>query len=722
MSEDKTIKRSIDESQIVSNPLFKYATYNTIFTLSAMNQAELENPDELLTGSAHDIIIRSGGIGDPRATNGLSPENKSTLSPLGKDSLVDAQANLARGRDLYFSKVELQNLPTLNEKRRMTSVTAVEMVIEEPMGISLLDRLRGAAANCNYLDHISAPYLLTMEFRGFDEFGNTISTEQQQALKRKIPIKITQMTIDVNKGGTTYNVRAIPYNEHGFLNHHIYLRTAGQILAGENIQASMDNLTALLNKQTEDERKEQYVEFSDTYEIVVHDEFKNEKPMPGNLGMSDIAVTAKSPAPSTGTGPSYQDKILRDEIKRKAGTVKQGDNILTIISELMKSLPRFQDEGSLDKFIAKTGSKTGEMYFNFFMIESSVVPDSTRFDRLRGKHPRKILYHVVPYQVHAYSLAAPGTSTGKNFDPFVKKAYNYIFTGDNVDILDLNISYKVAYFASKLKDIEGKQSGEKLVKENAKPITVKKINPDSVNVFSEPPFIRQSEVSVSKTVTSGILKGPSTALDERLDALSNPKADMVQVQMTILGDPSYLGQSQFIPTTAKRDVLAENQQTLSFSQGTRTIWNEIYGNYNMGFGDTVIKLNFRSPADIDNATGVYEINDQEQIAFSGFYRVIKVNSTFQDGKFTQMLELVRFNNQGAKPLVPVETSYVKQSIFDHRPGMLGDGLVSLSDYNDITAEIRESFRGGLNGIAKRAADTVVNKLKSKFNIGRDVSP
>ena len=59
-----------------------------------------------------------------------------------------------------------------------------------------------------------------------------------------------------------------------------------------------------------------------------------------------------------------------------------------------------------------------------------------------------------PYKVHAYSLAIPGVSTGQNFKNFVFKTYNYIFTGDNVDVMDLNINYKVAYFQSRLKDFE----------------------------------------------------------------------------------------------------------------------------------------------------------------------------------------------------------------------------------------------------------------------------
>tara|TARA_B100000902_G_scaffold119878_1_gene120276 strand:+ start:430 stop:2928 length:2499 start_codon:yes stop_codon:yes gene_type:complete len=727
----KVQKNKPTPEKLVPNPLFKYASYNTIFTLSAMNQAELKDPEILFKGAPHDIIVRSGGIGDPRVSTNtdINPNLRKSVSQAAvrekisekaRQVMDDAQAVLAQGRDLYFNRVQMENIPSLNEKRILTSVTSVEMEITEPMGISLLDKIRGAAANCNYLDHINAPYLLTMEFKGYDEFGNIISEKDQKVLQRKIPIKLISMNITVNQGSTVYTMKAVPYNERGFFNNPTYLRTSGQILAGDNIQDSMDNVARLLNKQVKDEKDDQLIEIPDKYQIVVDELFRDEKPMQGNLGTMDIAVGEQDQQFSNqgvgGQSPGPQ-RGQKGKKPRKAGTVKQNDNILTIMSELMKSLPRFQEEGSIDKFMATIKDSTEEMYFDYFMIESSVVPDPNQFDRLRGVHPSTITYNIVPYKVHAYSLAEPGTSTGTNFEPFVKKAYNYIFTGDNVDILDLTINYKVAYFSSKLKDIEGKSSGDKLSSKPKKPETVKKGDPETVDPFLGPGFIHQSQPGVAKSVTSGINKGPSTALDQRMDALSNPKGDMVKVDMTILGDPAYLGQTQFIPTTADKDVLAANQKKLAFSAGNRMVWNEIFGNYNMGFGDTVVRLTFRSPADVNDKLGIYDINEQEQIQFSGLYRVIKVISTFADGKFTQVLEMVRFKNQGDQPKAYAEKSYIKKNIHDNRPGMLGDGLISLGEYNALRADIRER---NIGSIFKKVADAAQAKLKEKLgiNIGR----
>ena len=691
---DKTTKRPIREN-IVPNPLFKYASYSPIFTLSALTQGELENPEQFLRSAPHDIIVRSGGIGDPAPTDNLSAENQGTIkSDLGQEALREARENLRKGRDLYFNKVEMMSVPGLNEQRRSTSVTKIDITLTEPLGISLLDKMRGAAANCNYLDHISAPYMLSIEFRGFDELGNVISTKDSQSMTRRIPIKITNMELDVNQGATVYSLTAIPYNEHGFLNHHVYLRTAGIVKKGNTMQETMDSLAELMNKQAEDDVKQKLCELPDTFEIVV-DPYFNDKAMFDDKKTSDIPV---------GPNQNKPDHL-------RAAQVKTNDNVLTIMTELMKTLEIFTNNETVKEFKERIEADNGDdMYFDYFMINSSVVPDSERFDRIRGKHPRKIKFNIVPYKIHAYALSDPGSSTGTYFGPYVKKEYNYIFTGENVDILDLDIKYKVAYFQSKLKDVEGKGSGDGFSRDDADSRTVEKNEPSTNDNFADPPYIHQSEPASIKTVSAGVNKGSTTRLDQRLDALSNPMADMVVVNMTILGDPAYLGQTQFIPTTATKDTLTQNRQKLATGASERMIWNAIFGNYNMGFGDTVVKLNFRTPTDLDDKTGVYELGKDEQIAFSGFYRVHQVTNTFEDGKFLQTLMMTRFKNQGAKPHVPQAKKYVKFNIHNNYGPHIGGGLVETGEYVNEVSLIKDKFSTYL--------ESKIAALKDKFNIGR----
>ena len=89
------------------NVLHKFASYNTLFTLSALSTRELRNPKQFFEGKPHDIIVQSGGIGPdanrhegPPSEQGqrFSAQTKATQS--GKQyRIIDKQGNLM---DLFY--------------------------------------------------------------------------------------------------------------------------------------------------------------------------------------------------------------------------------------------------------------------------------------------------------------------------------------------------------------------------------------------------------------------------------------------------------------------------------------------------------------------------------------------------------------------------------------------------------------------------------------------
>ena len=140
------------------NMLFEFASYNTLFTLSGLGKKDLENTATLLKSRPHDIIARSSGIGanENQDRADINVDNKKIINENERlKGAVDKSRNvLSQNRDLYIKSVIMNSLPGLNEKRRLTSVTDITMEIVEPYGITLLERIRGAAINNNYLDHL----------------------------------------------------------------------------------------------------------------------------------------------------------------------------------------------------------------------------------------------------------------------------------------------------------------------------------------------------------------------------------------------------------------------------------------------------------------------------------------------------------------------------------------------------------------------------------------
>ena len=144
--------------------------------------------------------------------------------------------------------------------------------------------------------------------------------------------------------------------------------------------------------------------------------------------------------------------------------------------------------------------------------------------------------------------------------------------------------------------------------------------------------------------------------------MTHPLADMVNVRMEILGDPAWISQSQFIPLNAKSFARGAGKATDPdigyWRRNKDRIWNSDLRCYNTDVAEPIIMLNFRMPTDFNDQTGVYELQADQSAEFSGLYRVVQVEHNFTDGKYTNVLNLTRFNNQGVIISDPVPSASV----------------------------------------------------------------
>ena len=647
-------KASINQLPLNPDPnvLHKFASYNTLFTLSAMSQREINNPSLFLKGAPHDIIAQSGGIGSIANQNNRPPGERERFTEDTKkiirksaelrDSLNRATTEFLKNNDIYFRNVEMTSVPGLNEKRRLTSVTHIKMELVEPSGITLIEKIKAAAANNGYLDHLDAPYMLTVEFKGFDENGNAVQVNND-FIKRVIPIKLILMDIDVNQGGSYYNIQAIPYNEFGFTNNFMYPRTSGSLRSTNlTFKDAVHDLTKTLNDQNEQEKDGEFSEYPDQYEISINEDLNPEAKLPYEL-LAQVGMTQENVNQAAG------EEAFTMEFIKFSGN----DSILMILEKLMKTHPDYgsksfdewktavQQRGS-DRFNPNGALST---YFKYFRIRTSVVPDPERFDRIRQTNAKLIKIVVEPYYISAYNLATAGIHQDRNYQTYVAKAYNYIFTGDNLDIQNLDINYKVAYYQSRLKDLEANESRTLSTTDSAS--EERTGTPDNVQGAGDDLLPTQSAVNTAKSTTDGKTSKGDGQLEQFFDAITNPTADMVVIRMDILGDPAWLGQSQFIPPTPTNFNGRSTDNNIDFFRGGEkdNIWNPDLKCFNYDVAEPITNLTFKTPQDFSNTTGVYEISDSQRQVFSGLYKVTQVEHSFADGKFTQTLTMVRFNNQ-----------------------------------------------------------------------------
>jgi hypothetical protein len=492
------------------------------------------------------------------------------------------------------------------------------------------------------LDHLDAPYMLTVEFKGFDENGKPIQ-EKSEFIKRVIPIKLITMDIDVNQGGSYYNIQAIPYNEFALTNNFMYPRTSGTLTStNRTFKDAVQDLQRTLNDQNEQEKESRFNQFPDRYDISISEDLNPDAQLSYDLlAQADMTQTREVVAPG-------EEAFKIAFIKFNTST-----SILMLLENLMKTHPEYGAK-SFDEW-ATAVSKPGtdrfnpnealSTYFKYFRIRTSIEP-TANFDEIRQTNAKIIRIVVEPFYISAYNLATAGVHQDKRYQSYVAKAYNYIFTGDNIDILNLDINYKVAYYQSRLKDLEANDArsfsttGKSETETTGTPSRKEKWGPyDYLPLKSEP--------SVYKSSSSNRTGKSDNRIDEFFDAITNPTADMVVVNMGILGDPAWLGQSQFIPATPVNANGSSRDNNIDFFRGGQkdNIWNPKLRCFNYDVAEPVTNLKFKTPQDFNDKEGVYELSSAQEAVFSGLYRVTQVQHSFSDGQFTQNLTMVRFNNQ-----------------------------------------------------------------------------
>ena len=550
-------------SLVEENVLHRFASYNYVLTLSGLTRRQMDNPDQIPTDPAVNIIAKTGGIGpginsvNPKGPNYPIRDTGDAMSAEGvQEPIAGSQRVLNKGRDIYFNSVRIDSVPRPNEDRKLMNYTKIEMVLEEPNGITFWEKCRAAAFNGGYINHTTAPFLLTIEFKGFDSQGKEVPNPVP---KRCYPIRLSKSSLTMNTGSTTYTVEAYPWTEFAMVNAFLYTRTAGTLVSKPTIGEMVQQLAKQINEDLEDNEQK----------------------------------------------AGLREKIIVDQAKRFSEGTK--------ISE-------------------------EEQYVDWFKIITTVKEEG-EFDKILKTHARTIRYHVKPFKVHILNFIKAGLGLNFDYDLAVRKVFDYIYTGNNLDILNLNVEYNAGYYQAILRKADPSFFNR------LKTMATKKIG----SLFGTSTFQADGLLPLSAYVTTLNTENPSVfpqesetndlqgLADAQYDYLVNPKGDMVNVEMKIMGDPAFLGQDYAIPMR-----MGDTQVRANIGPN---IWDPNSKVFNFDNGEVIVKLNFKFPSDFDENQGLYNFNTEATPQFSGLYRVIRVESNLENGQFTQNLTMARCNNQ-----------------------------------------------------------------------------
>ena len=271
---------------IEENLLNQFASYNCIWTLSCLTPDELAVPTETYRRNGPtNIILRSGGSGQNKITTFYEDAIGGKL-------------------EFFIDLVNIESLVSPNQKSRTTTANFISFEVLEPYSMGLfMQTLQIAATASGYTNYISAPFMLSVEFIGYDDDGSVLVTQEGEYLRRDFPIKLTNIEFDVTTGGTNYNVEAMPWNEQAFtddvqgLNSEISIKGATIV---ELLQTGEQGLTTIINGRLEELRQINNLVEAD--EVVIT--FPNDVATKENLAtnVSNTGGSATKPSKKRNSG------------------------------------------------------------------------------------------------------------------------------------------------------------------------------------------------------------------------------------------------------------------------------------------------------------------------------------------------------------------------------------------------------------------------------------
>ncbi len=691
-------------------------TYNiALYMMNSRSYIDITNqprtPQEALSPPNAFLLMRSGGVG---------------LDNQGSEWFDE----------FFIDDLEVTNIAVgPNKFKQNTNATDVRFTITEPRGVTLLERLQrlaGSVLASTRERYIHAPYLLEISFKGYDENGTPVVAP---SLPKYIPIRITDMQFDVTTAGTQYRVTAIPFANTIMgsimstipFNVEVKAKTVGDIFSAgiikervieereliidegddsevehikkTTVKEKSKNLAEILTGVQKDRTKPRTVlreadfavsetvvppaaEGYDTYEFLIAAEIANAK-----LNMDSLYDALNTPSPTEGekktkdAGDKSQFEAyvqgLATGVTLDKGTSTFKINAGTDITKLINLVimhSDYMDQNVVDNPDQYASSGDPIKWFKIRPVFMSSEGPGKGYDQKDGRMKYNIAYAVEKNNI--YYSDFPWAKKSKPVGEGVHKIYNYMFEGNNTEVLDFNMKFRAAFM-------------QVMTAGTGSPFANKSSNSHFAPVVKEVP----------QSVEGNTVNGPNTLTRNRakdlFSSVMSDGVDMVELDMQILGDPA------FIPTSDAywQDKVRRGQSYTEAFMPDGTI------NYNIS--PPYVQVNLRTPTDYDENTGLAFPFKHGNSAFSGIYRLTSIDNTFSGGVFQQRLNGIR------EPLQPQagggvqrqanqtnteRNTYQDQILRDQRAGPRTFGNASVASNTDDAYNIGSAgeFSTGAN--------------------------
>lgn len=642
------------------NVLEQFASYSSIWTLCCLEPSQFNNPNTYRgkPGALKNIVISSAGRYD------------------------EQRAKTANGSPEFF----IDNVNFISrlagQDAGWTNVTQFEFDVYEPYSMGLFyQSLLSAALSAGYPHYIGdVPFLLKLEFVGFDDKGRIFASKEQ--LAKYFTIKITESDMRVDEGGSRYKCKAVPLHHAGYLDgantYPVELNISGNTVQ-EVLASGKNSLMNALNTSQFELVDRNMIGKPDLYEIVFPIDWQDRVGLEGGAtadtlrAMVDInagkpikaGINADFDTLEYGQGPigyssmgfdatsggNYLFKDAADTVDPATGRIQRDQmsidpsrRVFTFgkkvqITNVIKWIVLASEYCSKNLRPEAIDPKTGLV--NWFRVDVQI--DLLEYDKIRNQRAKKYIYRVVPFKVSAEYLKNPSSATPtKGREEICAKRYDYLYSGQNNDILKLDLTLNGMFHTGQLPRPPQQHSSIQN-DDNQSAAETKRLSaqaqsgaaPESVTSETGTPAVKPN-YKIQTGTYSGEKTVEQVIADAFQDAFQNGNRDMMNVKMEILGDPYYLSDSGICSKFLGE--YGPNEQITA------------EGTMNWQGSEIFVFVSFRNPIEPNLGTtgkgGLFNFPKGQWVSpYSGLYRVVGVDHKWSGGIYTQTLDMNRIINQ-----------------------------------------------------------------------------
>ena len=410
------------------NPLGKFASYTYSWTLWWLDMSDYNN------------IAAS-----PDVTDALSYKLSDKSYVIAEDSGLypDRRHPATFGLNYNIQDVTLTTSVAPSKRSRSSNIISGTMTIVESYGVSLVDVLVAASFNgrqfTNWCVH---PYMLELNFKGYDDAGNQVPQSEMMLFQKRFPVAMTEVKLEVHSSGSTYRITLASAANAGLTQEYGCIQTP-IVVEASTVKEFFDHwntksFTRQLNNYHQTTAIDGKAIFADSYEFDIDPA----------IASSKIVYDKKQQLQQSNPSANKIDLT-------KAGfSIPSGSSIVDIITRVLAQSEYIIDAQLKLEGSAATSTIAQDSIFNSFktQVRSEFIGvnadgeevTANNFDNMRGQYPKKFTYTI--HQYSTWSAPHPALPLFADSVPYTCKKYDYIFTGKNVDIIDLKLNYDLTYY------------------------------------------------------------------------------------------------------------------------------------------------------------------------------------------------------------------------------------------------------------------------------------